>query len=187
MLKKLDIKRSSPRIDGKEDSIEKIFVGGLPLHIDSKTLIEYFEGFGNVLDTRLMMDKMTGASRGVAYITFDNSQTIREILEKQQKSGIRIGGKRVFLIDKVEIKYSRAKQLLKMDFQPPPLQKRVIEKIVKIRRYREHDSPYVLPDKLFVSTAIKCKFNKVNDEDELVPKWSFDRPLEEVRIINCDY
>jgi RNA recognition motif-containing protein len=176
--KLLDTKRTEPRKDGKQDVVEKIFVGGLPLHIDMETLKEYFEGFGTVLDTRLMLDKMTGTSRGFGYVTFEDVETIREILEKQQKSGIRIGGK------KVDIKYARAKQLVK-EFQPPAPRKRapsVQEKIIKIPRYDDNGTPYSLPESLVVFG--NPVFAKVDDGDIVLPKWPFDHPLEEVVVLN---
>jgi len=50
----------------------KIFVGGLPLHLDKEGLNELFTQFGPVVDAIIMMDVAQGRSRGFGFVTFLN-------------------------------------------------------------------------------------------------------------------
>jgi RNA-binding protein Musashi len=50
----------------------KVFVGGLPLHIGSDQLAEFFSQFGTVVDAIVMMDPMQQRSRGFGFVTFEN-------------------------------------------------------------------------------------------------------------------
>ena len=65
---------------GGEDSSElspeelqnKIFVGGLPIHLDNNGLKDFFTQFGAVADAIVMMDVAQGRSRGFGFVTFEN-------------------------------------------------------------------------------------------------------------------
>ncbi len=50
----------------------KIFVGGLPLHLNKDELRDYFSKFGNVVDAIIMMDMNQQRSRGFGFVTFEN-------------------------------------------------------------------------------------------------------------------
>ncbi|CAA2995785.1 heterogeneous nuclear ribonucleo 1-like [Olea europaea subsp. europaea] len=42
----------------------KLFIGGISLETDEQKLKEYFQGYGEVLQTVVMRDKLTGKPRG---------------------------------------------------------------------------------------------------------------------------
>jgi len=71
-----DTVNSGGAVNKKEPSPEelqnKIFVGGLPLHIGSDQLGEFFSQFGTVVDAIVMMDPMQQRSRGFGFVTFEN-------------------------------------------------------------------------------------------------------------------
>jgi RNA-binding protein Musashi len=180
----VETKRAHVDNSQKEDIVEKIIVSGLQPHIDQNVMREYFEGFGTVLDVHIMMDKITGESKGYAFVTFEDATPIKEVLEKQLKTGIRIAGKRVIFLDEVEVKYANSKALVKRaetNFQKP--RKRVasaqIEKvIVKIPKYDEHGTPYSKSSTFVVS--LPCTFQqRVKDQDELAMKFPLDYPIED--------
>ena len=50
----------------------KIFVGGLPPHVDQEELKKIFEQFGAVVDAIVMLDQTTMRSRGFGFVTFEN-------------------------------------------------------------------------------------------------------------------
>eukprot|EP00815_Leptocylindrus_aporus_P001423 CAMPEP_0116068486 /NCGR_PEP_ID=MMETSP0322-20121206/11687_1 /TAXON_ID=163516 /ORGANISM="Leptocylindrus danicus var. apora, Strain B651" /LENGTH=294 /DNA_ID=CAMNT_0003555601 /DNA_START=22 /DNA_END=909 /DNA_ORIENTATION=+ len=50
----------------------KIFVGGLPLDLDKDGLQRFFEEFGPVVDSIVMVDQNTKRSRGFGFVTFED-------------------------------------------------------------------------------------------------------------------
>ena len=71
----------------------KVFVGGLPPHIDSEGMREIFEQFGKVTDSIVMVDQMTQRSRCFGFVTFENgSNGAQKVIEVQP---ITIEGKKV--------------------------------------------------------------------------------------------
>eukprot|EP00551_Chaetoceros_affinis_P012723 CAMPEP_0203665078 /NCGR_PEP_ID=MMETSP0090-20130426/2357_1 /ASSEMBLY_ACC=CAM_ASM_001088 /TAXON_ID=426623 /ORGANISM="Chaetoceros affinis, Strain CCMP159" /LENGTH=394 /DNA_ID=CAMNT_0050528521 /DNA_START=131 /DNA_END=1315 /DNA_ORIENTATION=+ len=50
----------------------KIFVGGLPLHLNKDELRDFFSQFGTVVDAIIMMDMHQQRSRGFGFVTFEN-------------------------------------------------------------------------------------------------------------------
>ena len=50
----------------------KIFVGGLPLHVDKEGLTGFFSVFGPVVDSIVMLDNVNQRSRGFGFVTFEN-------------------------------------------------------------------------------------------------------------------
>jgi RNA recognition motif-containing protein len=62
----------------------KVFVGGLPLHVDKDGLKDFFSVFGPVTDAVVMMDMMAQRSRGFGFITFENgSNGAQKAIEAQ--------------------------------------------------------------------------------------------------------
>ena len=54
-----------------EDLKNKVFVGGLPLHVDKSGLEDFFSCFGPVIDAVVMMDNVQNRSRGFGFVTFE--------------------------------------------------------------------------------------------------------------------
>jgi len=48
----------------------KIFVGGLPLHLTKEGFIDFFSQFAPVVDAIIMMDQTQNRSRGFGFVTF---------------------------------------------------------------------------------------------------------------------
>ncbi|KAL7551929.1 hypothetical protein ACHAWF_015502, partial [Thalassiosira exigua] len=55
-----------------EELKNKVFVGGLPLHVDKDGLKDFFSCFGPVTDAIVMMDMVQQRSRGFGFVTFEN-------------------------------------------------------------------------------------------------------------------
>ncbi|KAL5725854.1 hypothetical protein ACHQM5_008948 [Ranunculus cassubicifolius] len=55
-------------------SSSKIFVGGLSYNTDEPSLREAFSSYGEVIETRVIMDRETGRSRGFGFISFTSSE-----------------------------------------------------------------------------------------------------------------
>ena len=51
----------------------KLYVGNLAFETTENDLQDLFEKHGTVTDVRLMMDKMTGKSRGFAFVTMGDA------------------------------------------------------------------------------------------------------------------
>lgn len=64
-----------PNIKG--NPYKTIFVGRLHLETKEETLKKTFEKFGKISELRLVRDKVTGYSRGYAFITFERSYAFR--------------------------------------------------------------------------------------------------------------
>jgi RNA recognition motif-containing protein len=63
---------SSTKDLSPEQLQNKIFVGGLPLHLSRDGLREFFSQFGTVVDAIIMMDAAQSRSRGFGFVTFEN-------------------------------------------------------------------------------------------------------------------
>jgi RNA-binding protein Musashi len=55
-------------------------VGGIPGTATPESFKRFFEQFGNVLDSTLMMDRETQKPRGYGFITYDNDTTVERML-----------------------------------------------------------------------------------------------------------
>lgn len=62
----------------------KVFVGGIPPHIDRDGLKEIFSEFGTVVDAIVMVDQVTNRSRCFGFVTFENgSNGAHKAIERQ--------------------------------------------------------------------------------------------------------
>lgn len=66
---------------GRSES--KIFVGALAQTTTTQSLNEHFSQYGPC-DGIVMMDKMTGRSRGFGFVTFSNPESLQGVLSRQQ-------------------------------------------------------------------------------------------------------
>ncbi len=53
----------------------KLYVGNLSQNVEDRMLQRMFEPFGNVLHAVVIMDQVSGASRGFGFVHMDNPQT----------------------------------------------------------------------------------------------------------------
>eukprot|EP01053_Blabericola_migrator_P008584 Blabericola_migrator_1__8583@NODE_4490_length_1127_cov_420_208491_g2782_i0_p1_GENE_NODE_4490_length_1127_cov_420_208491_g2782_i0NODE_4490_length_1127_cov_420_208491_g2782_i0_p1_ORF_typecomplete_len282_score37_81RRM_1/PF00076_22/1_3e17RRM_1/PF00076_22/1_7e03RRM_7/PF16367_5/2_3e09RRM_7/PF16367_5/5_8RL/PF17797_1/0_016RRM_5/PF13893_6/0_071RRM_Rrp7/PF17799_1/0_19Nup35_RRM_2/PF14605_6/0_18_NODE_4490_length_1127_cov_420_208491_g2782_i02081053 len=61
-------------------SAAKMFVGGLPQSVTQETLREYFGRYGNIVEAFVLMDEQSGRSRGFGFVTFENAQSLNDVL-----------------------------------------------------------------------------------------------------------
>ena len=94
--KKVDCKRAVPREQGQNSGTsanpyfktKKMFVGGLPPDVTNESCRLFFEQFGDVEDSVVILDKETGRPRGFGFITFVSEDTADRVLENFEKNCI---------------------------------------------------------------------------------------------------
>jgi len=60
----------------------KIFVGGLSRDTHKEEFEGYFNKYGHVVDAIVMLDRETQRSRGFGFVTFDNEQSVDDVLSQ---------------------------------------------------------------------------------------------------------
>jgi cold-inducible RNA-binding protein len=60
----------------------KLYVGNLSFDTTENDLEDLFSQHGTVTDVHLIQDKMTGRSRGFAFVTFDNAEAGQAAIDK---------------------------------------------------------------------------------------------------------
>ncbi|KAK3136641.1 hypothetical protein QOZ80_5BG0439900 [Eleusine coracana subsp. coracana] len=55
-------------------SSSKLFVGGLSYNTDEQSLKDEFENYGTVVESRIILDRETGRSRGFGFVTYTSSE-----------------------------------------------------------------------------------------------------------------
>lgn len=66
-----------------EQKHAKVFIGGIPHHVDSDELKRIFSQFGVVTDAIVMLDQNTQRSRGFGFVTFETSEAASASIENQ--------------------------------------------------------------------------------------------------------
>ena len=69
----------------------KLFVGNLSFNTTENMLHEAFSAHGNVVEANLMMDRMTGRSRGFAFVTYSTPEEAQKAIEAM--SGAQLDGR----------------------------------------------------------------------------------------------
>ena len=69
----------------------KLFVGNLAFSTTENDLQDAFAAFGTVMEVNLMMDRMTGKSRGFAFVTMSSAEEAQKAIENLH--GKNIGGR----------------------------------------------------------------------------------------------
>lgn len=94
--KRVDCKRAVPRDQSAATvpqmaqgyKTKKMFVGGLPPDVTEEMFRNFFEQFGGVEDSVVMLDRDTGRPRGFGFITFQSEDTADKVLENFDKNYI---------------------------------------------------------------------------------------------------
>lgn len=79
--KVIDPKRSKAM--KTKEPVKKIFVGGLCPDTPEEKIREYFGGFGEVESIELPMDNKTNKGCGFCFITFQEEEPVKKIMEKK--------------------------------------------------------------------------------------------------------
>ncbi len=59
----------------------KLYVGGLSFKTDDDSLRDYFSQAGNVTSAKVIMDKMTGRSRGFGFVEMSSEEEAKKAIE----------------------------------------------------------------------------------------------------------
>ena len=57
---------------------DRIFVGGLPLNTNADELAAFFNAFGNVTESKIILDD-SGLSKGYGFVTFQEKSSVRKV------------------------------------------------------------------------------------------------------------
>ncbi len=58
-----------------------IFIGGIPFKWNEKKIIELFEVYGDVVSTKIVINKMTRQSKGFGFVTMSNEIAAQKAIE----------------------------------------------------------------------------------------------------------
>nr|XP_043617952.1 heterogeneous nuclear ribonucleoproteins A2/B1-like [Erigeron canadensis] len=93
----VEVKRTVPREDAQGSRgvsrTKKVFVGGIPLTLTEDEMREYFSNYGGIIEHQIMLDHVTGRSRGFGFVTFDSEEAVEKIFSDGQIH--ELGGKQV--------------------------------------------------------------------------------------------
>merc|ERR1719410_403082 len=81
-----------------EEIMRKVFIGGIPRSTTEDTLKDVFGKYGTILDCVVIKDRESKQSRGFAFVTYDNEDSVENILEWDEsasklKNSIQVDGK----------------------------------------------------------------------------------------------
>jgi RNA recognition motif-containing protein len=66
----------------QENTIMRIYVGGLPYQTTEQDLIALFEQAGQVTEATVITDRDTGRSKGFAFVEMNNEQEAHSAIER---------------------------------------------------------------------------------------------------------
>ncbi len=73
----------------------KLFVGSLPFSTTSDELREVFAKVGQVTEANVVMDKMTGRSRGFGFVEMATEEDAKKAIDSL--NGTEVGGRKIFV------------------------------------------------------------------------------------------
>lgn len=77
----------------------KIFVGGLDFSLSDAELREAFAQFGDIVESKVIMDRETGRSRGFGFVTFKDAEAAKKAIAEM--NGQELSG-RTIRVDKAQ-------------------------------------------------------------------------------------
>lgn len=72
----------------------KLFIGGISWETSEEKLKEYFGNYGEILQTVVMRDKISGRPRGFGFVVFSDPSVLDTVLQEKHT----IDGRTVFLL-----------------------------------------------------------------------------------------
>ncbi|KAI3727333.1 hypothetical protein L1987_67146 [Smallanthus sonchifolius] len=92
----VEVKRTVPREDMHGSRgvtrTKKIFVGGIPLTLMEDELREYFSNYGDIIEHQIMLDRVTGRSRGFGFVEIRRAEPKRVGVDFSYDNWSRRGG-----------------------------------------------------------------------------------------------
>ncbi|CAG9333025.1 unnamed protein product [Blepharisma stoltei] len=73
----------------KANRSRKIFVGGLLPEVTNSEFYQYFEQFGEIEDSVVMKDRITGKPRGFGFITYEKQESVEKVMRNFSNNFIR--------------------------------------------------------------------------------------------------
>lgn len=73
----------------------KLFVGSLPFSTTSEELKEVFAKAGSVVEANVVMDKMTGRSRGFGFVEMGSEDEAKKAIT--ELNGTEVDGRKIFV------------------------------------------------------------------------------------------
>ena len=75
-----------PAIPGRKISMDqqnpkKLYIGNLPYSVTEDQLRDLFSQFGEIVDLKLITDKMSGRSRGIAFVEYTSDEDANKAIE----------------------------------------------------------------------------------------------------------
>lgn len=67
--------------DAPQANPKKLFVGNLPWSVTEETVVELFSEHGQVEEAKLIVDRMSGRSKGIAFVTFATEEEANAAIE----------------------------------------------------------------------------------------------------------
>ena len=71
----------------------KLFVGGIPYAVGDEELAEFFAQAGTVVSAKVIMDKMTGRSRGFGFVEMSSEEEAKKAIE--EFNGADVDGRKI--------------------------------------------------------------------------------------------
>ena len=71
----------------------KLYISNLPYSVTDQSLGQMFSTYGSVLSAKIIMDKMSGRSKGFGFVEMETEQQAAEALEKL--NGQEINGRKL--------------------------------------------------------------------------------------------
>ncbi|KAF4402866.1 hypothetical protein G4B88_010318 [Cannabis sativa] len=73
----------------------KLFVGGLPFYTNEKGLLEAFSQHGQVIEAKIVMDRVSDKSKGFGFVTFASEDEAQKALTEM--NGKELNGRVIFV------------------------------------------------------------------------------------------
>ena len=70
-----------------------IYIGNLPFTMGEEDLREIFEEYGEVSSAKIVMDKLTGRSKGFGFVEMDDDDTAKKAIEELNNA--EVGGRNI--------------------------------------------------------------------------------------------
>ena len=83
----------------------KLFVGSLPFKIEENSLREYFEEYGEVTSVKIIIDKVTGRSKGFGFVEMPDDQEAQQAMK--ELNGAEIEGRTIVVNEAEDRRESR--------------------------------------------------------------------------------